>query len=111
MKHINTSYALSKETAAIIGLAIEVHKTLGKGFAEIVYKDALEHEMRLNDIEYEREKEYLIEYKNFILPHKFYADFVAFNSVVIEIKAQKGITEDHYSQLLIISLHPGVKLD
>ena len=35
---------------------MEVHRTLGKGFSEIVYKDAIEHEMKIRDIEYQREK-------------------------------------------------------
>jgi GxxExxY protein len=89
LKHVNGSYVLSKETPVIIGLAIEVHKTPGKGFSEIVYKDALEHEMKIRAIGFEREKEFLIEYKNIILPHKLYTDFVIFNSIVIEVKAQK----------------------
>ena len=44
-----TDYPLQDETEKIIGLAIEVHKILGPGFLEIVYKDALEYELEIND--------------------------------------------------------------
>ena len=41
---------------------MEVHRNLGHGFSEIVYKDAIEYELRLKKIPYEREKEYIVEY-------------------------------------------------
>lgn len=100
MQYVNNSYLLSVETSEIIGLAMEVHKTLGKGFSEIVYKDALEYEMKMNAITYTREKEYLVSYKEIILPHRFYADFVVFDSVVLEVKAKKDIVEAHYAQTI-----------
>jgi GxxExxY protein len=74
----NNSYPLQDETEKIIKIGIEIHKILGAGFLEIVYKDAFEYEYRNQDILYEREKEYIIQYKSIILPHKFYADFVVF---------------------------------
>jgi len=79
---------------------MEIHRILGRGFLEIVYKDAFELELRKREIIFNREKEYKVEYKGTILPHRFYADFVAFNEVIIEIKAQKGIVDEHYSQVL-----------
>ena len=51
----------------------EVHNTPGFGFLEIVYKDALEFEFTKNDILFAREKEYIVQYKDSILRHKFYA--------------------------------------
>jgi GxxExxY protein len=101
-------YPLQQETYKIIGLAMEVHKVLGKGFSEIVYKDALEYEFKQNGILYEREKEYVVPYKSIILPHKFYADFVVFDSIILEVKSKKNIIEEHYSQVmnyLAISRH------
>ena len=96
MNYQNDNYLLS----VIIGIAMEVHRTLGRGFSEIVYKDAMEYEMNEKHIEYKREKEFLIKYKKVILPHKFFADFVVFDAVILEIKAQKGIVEDHYAQTI-----------
>jgi len=50
---------------------MEVHNNLGPGFLEIVYKDALEYELRLAGIPFEREKEFVVNYKGTILHHKF----------------------------------------
>ena len=72
---------------------MEIHRILGRGFLEIVYKDALEHELQNRKIIYEREKEYKVEYKGIVLPHKFYADFVVFDDIIVEVKAQQGIAE------------------
>lgn len=83
-------YPLKDETDKIIGLAIEVHRILGPGFLEIVYKDALEYELCETDHFYKREEEYEVLYKKAILEHKFYADFVVFNTVIVEIKAKQG---------------------
>lgn len=94
-------YPLQDETEKIIGLAIEVHKILGPGFLEIVYKDALEHEMNVNDYLFRREYEYQVPYKEIILKHKFYADFVVFDKVIVEIKAkQKGLAEEDLAQAI-----------
>lgn len=78
---------------------MEVHRILGRGLLEIVYKDALEHELNLKKIKFEREKKYEIEYKGVILPHFFVADFVI-NDIVVEIKAQNGISTDQYGQII-----------
>jgi len=77
-----------------------IHSVLGKGFSEIVYKDAFEYEFKKNNIFYEREKEYLVNYKDVILLHKFYADFVVYDKVILEVKSKRGIIEEHYSQVL-----------
>jgi GxxExxY protein len=93
-------YPLQTETGIIIGIAQEVHRILGKGFLEIVYKDALQYELLLKGILFEREKEYPVAYKTTILPHCFYADFVVFGSVIVEVKAQDGIEDEHYAQTI-----------
>jgi GxxExxY protein len=50
---------------------MEVHNHLGKSFNEIVYKDALEYKFRKQNIPYQREQEFAVNYKDIILPHKF----------------------------------------
>ncbi len=99
-KYNPTNYPLQTETGLIISLCIEVHRILGKGFLEIVYKDAIEYELRKRDITYTREKQYVIEYKNVILPHKFFADFVVCNQIILEVKAQTGIADEQYKQTI-----------
>lgn len=79
---------------------MEVHKNLGPGFLEIVYKDALEYELKRNNIQTEREKEYKVKYKDIELEHAFYADFVVYNNIILEIKSAKSIDEIHIAQAI-----------
>lgn len=87
-----------EESFKIIGICMEVHNNLGAGFLEIVYKDALEWEFKKAGIQFEREKEYTVNYKGVILPHKFYADFVVFDKIILEVKGISGITDEHIAQ-------------
>jgi GxxExxY protein len=89
-----------EETYKIIGICMEVHKNLGPGLLEIIYKDALEIELTENNIPFEREKEFLINYKGKILPHKFYADFIVNEDIILEVKAVKEFSNEHKAQLL-----------
>ena len=85
----------------IIGSCMRVHSFLGHGFLEIVYKDAMQIEFAENEIMFSREKEFDINYKGIILPHKFYADFFVMDTVVVEVKASKdGISSDFIAQIL-----------
>ncbi len=79
---------------------MEVHNNLGSGFSEIVYKDALEFEMSQAGIEYEREKEYAVHYKGIVLPHRFYADFVVFDKIILEVKGTADIADEHIAQAI-----------
>lgn len=94
------NFPLQNETYKIIGICMEVHNNLGKGFSEIVYKDALEVEFKNENIFFEREKEYSVNYKGTILPHKFYADFVVFGNVILEIKSVNKIADEHIAQAI-----------
>ncbi len=58
------------ESFQMIGLCMEVHRHLGKGHDEAVYKDALEFECSQNQISCTREHEYKIQYKTIVLRHK-----------------------------------------
>lgn len=60
----------------------------------------MEYEFKKNNVLYEREKEYLIEYKDIILPHKFYADFVVYDDIILEVKAVTAIIDIHIAQTL-----------
>jgi GxxExxY protein len=78
------------ETYKVIGICMEVHRNLGHGFLEIVYKDAIEFELLQKELLYSREQEFKIDYKGVILPHKFFADFVVENKLILEVKASEG---------------------
>ncbi|WP_396186316.1 GxxExxY protein, partial [Flavobacterium sp.] len=91
---------LREESYKIIGLCMEVHRILGKGHSEVVYKDALEYEFRTNFIPFEREKSYEIEYKDIVLPRKYIADFVLHNEIIFEVKAISQLTNSDIKQTL-----------
>jgi GxxExxY protein len=66
-----TDYPLQDITYQMIGIGMTIHRILGKGSLEVVYKDAFEFELAARNIAYEREKEFIIQYKNIVLPHRF----------------------------------------
>lgn len=100
MKYTEENYPLQKESFQIIGICMEIHRILGKGLLEVVYKDALEYEFSDNKIPYEREKKYEVEYKGLVLPHHFFADFVLFDKIILEVKAQKELVDEHYKWVI-----------
>ncbi len=89
-----------KESYAIVGALFNVYNNLGSGFSEIVYKDALEQEFKLQNIPFEREKKYDVLYKGIILKHKFYADFVVYDKIILEIKSVLSLHDKHLGQCL-----------
>ena len=89
-----------EEYYKIIGLCMEVHRVLGGGLLEAVYKEALEIEFKSHDIPYEREKEFIIDYKEHQLSKRFYADFVIYDTIILEVKAIKIIVDDNIAQTL-----------
>ena len=96
----NSKLIYKEESFRIIGLCMEVHRELGHGFLEIVYKDALELLFRQHGIPFKREKEYDITFQGVVLPHKFYADFVVYDKIILEIKAGTGLHDEHIAQTL-----------
>jgi GxxExxY protein len=100
MEYSDKKYPLQKECYQIIGICMEVHRILGKGLLEIVYKDAIEYEFEKQNIPYVREKKYEIKYKELVLPHYFFADFVVFDKIILEVKARKGIVDEHISWVI-----------
>lgn len=95
-----THFIYRNEGAAIIGAAMEVHKTLGCGFLEKVYQEALELELKSRCIPTEREKLINITYKGVILDQPYKADFVCYNDIILELKAVSKLEEVHRAQVL-----------
>ena len=88
------------ESFKIMGILFDVHNNLGGGFSEIVYKDALEYEFKKLNIPFEREKEYKVQYKDIILNHKFYAEFVVYDVITLEVKSSKKLDSKHIAQCI-----------
>ena len=87
-------------TYAIIGAAIEAHRTLGCGFSELVYQEALEIEFAHRGIPFQRELELPITYRDQILRTFYKADFVCYSSIVVELKALAGLDSAHAAQVI-----------
>ena len=94
------SYLYEEETYKILGACFEVHKTLGHGFLEAVYQEALEMEFQLRNIPYQREKMLYINYKGRQLKKHYVADFVCYDKIIIETKAISDLTSKDESQIL-----------
>lgn len=79
---------------------MEVHNTLGKGFSESVYSEALELELKSNGVPYKKEAKFDIYYKGKLLSKKYYADFVIDDKIILELKAVENISASHIKQTL-----------
>jgi GxxExxY protein len=105
-----TDIILKSESYLIVGQCMEVHRNMGVGFKEILYKDALELEFKANNIPYKREQLFNVEYKGIILPHHFYADFVLFGKIILEVKAAPIIVNNFVAQTINYLKASGLKL-
>ena len=89
-----------EETGKILNACFEVHKELGSGFLEAVYQEALEIELKNKNIPYEREKLLPITYKGKLLEKEYYADFICYGKIVVELKAVSTLTSSHKAQVI-----------
>jgi GxxExxY protein len=89
-----------KEVFQLVGFYMEIHRELGKGHDEIVYKDAFVVELSRAGIPFLRQKNYEITYKGVILPHYYYADFVVWDKILFEAKAVEKLTDSPIKQVL-----------
>jgi GxxExxY protein len=99
-----------EESYKIVGVCMEVHTNLGMGFKEAVYKDALEVEFKIQGIPFVREKQFKINYKGIVLPHKYYADFIMYETIVLEVKSTAFIVDNFIAQTINYLKASGIKL-
>jgi GxxExxY protein len=87
-------------TEQIIGAAIEVHRKLGPGLLESVYRACLARELALRGLSFEQEKPLPVEYKGVLIDCSYRLDFVVAGKVVVEVKAVDALLPVHEAQLL-----------
>jgi GxxExxY protein len=99
-----------EESYRIIGVCMKIHNTLGLGLKEINYKDAMEIDFIEDEIPFAREKKFTVKYKGKILKNPYVADFVVYDSIVLEIKSASTIIDTHIAQAISYLSISGLKL-
>lgn len=99
-----------EESFKVVGICMEIHKTLGMGLKEINYQDAMEIEFRENSIPFSREKRYKVYYKERLLSNPYIADFLLYDSFIVEVKSASAIIDAHVAQTISYLNVAGVKL-
>jgi len=87
------------EVYAIQGAVFDVYKTLGAGFLEGVYQEALELELASRCIPYKSQPEITISYKGARLHQTYRADIICYDRIILELKAVKELLPEHSAQL------------
>lgn len=91
---------LEKEGYAVMGAAFEVYNTLGCGFLEEVYQKSLEVELGRRSIPYRAQQELMLYYKDVLLEKRYITDLVAYDGIIVELKAVRELTADHIAQII-----------
>ena len=87
-----------KDIYDVIGAAMEVYNSLGRGMAEAIYQEALAREFKLRGMNAEKEKQLVTYYKGEPLDKVYYVDFY-YKDIVVELKSVEDISPDHRAQL------------
>ena len=91
---------LEKEGYEVMGAAFEVYNTLGFGFLEEVYQKSLEVELGRRRIPFQAQQELVLYYKDVLLDKRYIADLVAYQGIIVELKAVRELTADHVAQIV-----------
>lgn len=96
---MDTKLVFEKESSAINHAVYEVHKRLGIGLQESLYQEALAIELDYQGIPFEREKRYNVYYRGQRLDHYYFADFVCYDKIILEVKSVSQLTDQHKAQV------------
>lgn len=96
---VKQEYKYSDLTAKVIGCAMTVHRALGNGFQEVIYQRALEIEMGLSEIGFQREFEMPIFYREQRIGTRR-VDFLVEGIVSVEMKAVSKLEDTHFAQAI-----------
>ena len=102
-------YKHSEISEKIIGAAYDVHNTLGSGFLEKVYQNALLIELKLQGLSAEAEKPITVHYRGEVVGN-YIADIVVEDKIIVEVKAIKALSEIHEVQLVNYLTATGIEI-
>lgn len=84
----------------LVGAAIEVYNTLGHGFLEEVYQECMRMELTLQKIPFQNHPKLNLFYKDMPLEKYYVPDFYVYDGIVVELKAVKQLSEEHFAQIM-----------
>lgn len=97
---MNNNFLYESECSNIIGAAYDVHNELGNGFLESVYEEAFAIIMDEKEIPFDRQTQLNIFFRGRELEKYFIADFICYNSIIVEIKACETLKSEHMAQMM-----------
>lgn len=89
-----------EESYSIKGACMEVYKTMGNGFLELVYQECLEIEFQKRGIPFFPQKPLTLTYQGQVLKRTYQPDFVCFDKIIVEIKAVSKLSPENYAQVM-----------
>ncbi|MFN8001092.1 MAG: GxxExxY protein [Acidobacteriota bacterium] len=89
-----------EESYSIKGACMEVYKTMGNGFLELVYQECLEIEFQKRGIPFVPQKPLTLNYQGQVLKRTYQPDFVCFDKIIVEIKAVSKLSPENYAQVM-----------
>jgi GxxExxY protein len=98
--HGELNVKVNELTGAVIGAAMEVHRTLGPGLLESAYRQCLGRELAVRRIPYEQERPLPLEYKGIHCECGYRLDFLIASTLVVEVKSVEELSPIHEAQLL-----------
>ena len=109
-EHEQEDLLFKDECYKIYGCIYAVNRKLGSGFLEAVYQEALEIELRRENIPFLSQQKLEILYDGIPLTNYYIADIVCYDKIIVELKAITKITNQHKAQLMNYLAATGFKL-
>jgi GxxExxY protein len=107
--------SINNLTETVIGAAIEVHKELGPGLLESTYENCLCYELSQRNIDFQRQVNLPVAYKNIKLDCGYVIDILVENMLILELKSVENLHPIHEAQLLtylkLSNLHYGLLIN
>jgi GxxExxY protein len=97
---VNAELIYPEEAYAIIGACLEVYNVMGSGFLEAVYQKCLEHELALRNIPFDAQRRIRLMYKGAEIGQDYTPDFVCYNKIILEIKAETRLFDADRAQTI-----------
>ena len=98
------------ECYKLVGAAFEVYNELGSEFLEPVYQEAYQIELATNNVPFVAQPSLRIQYKERILSKEYIADLIAYDAILVELKAIEKLTKREEAQVLNYLKASGLRL-